>query len=623
MEYIKEYYNNNKKKFIMAVIILIALFSVFPVLITNFDDNKQKDNLNYELILLGDEEYEIYQDDWYIEPGYIAKLGDRVVSDEVKVSSFIDTTKVGTYEITYTIGNVKKTRKVKVIEKPETIDDINFSLIGDEKITIKVNEEYIEPGYIVTDRKNNDISDIVIIEGDINTKIPGTYQLTYSITKYGETKSLTREIIVIEDLKLTVDYNKEFTNQNITVSITVSGSNFSHIKLPNNKTVNSNKTTYTISENGVYHFYAFDTNNEYKENSITIDNIDKTKPTASCVAKSYGNKTVINVTARDNSKIDKYIYNNNYTSESSQYTIYEKLGSASVVVYDKAGNSSKTNCSISDSKIEMHFIPGISDDDAILIRTEDKTIMIDGGQWDAKEEIISYLKAIGVKKIDALIGSHVHYNHVQAHAAILDTFPVDKLYYSVDIMNCVSLGHCKSDDVKYVKDKIKELNKKPTILKPKDKLTIGEMEIYVIGPVAERLTTWQNANSLVFILKFGNNKFMFTGDTPDIYMDTTKFLQNASAFNMNIDVDVLKWPHHGYDDTVLKDEFFEATTLDYAIIPRYFCNTTWPTGTTKYQLQKYNIKHYEVCYHGQNVVLESNGKTITIKTNQAPENYKR
>ena len=232
------------------------------------------------------------------------------------------------------------------------------------------------------------------------------------------------------------------------------------------------------------------------------------------------------------------------------------------------------------------------------------------------------MKALGVKKIDALIGSHVHWNHVQAHAAIIDNFVVDKLYYSVDILNCVSLGHCKSNDVKYVKDKIQEVNKTPIILKPKDKITIGEMEIYVIGPVRGKLTTYQNANSLVFILKFGNNKFMFTGDTPSEYMDVTKFLENAKAFNMNIEVDLLKWPHHGYYGTELSNEFFEATKLDYAIITRYFCSTTWPSGNTKKQLIKYNVKHYEVCKN-QNVVLVSDGNSIAIKTNQPPENYSR
>ena len=62
-------------------------------------------------------------------------------------------------------------------------------------------------------------------------------------------------------------------------------------------------------------------------------------------------------------------------------------------------------------------------------------------------------KQIGVTKIDALIGSHVHWNHVQSHASIIDNFDVKETYYSVDVINCVSQGHCKSDDVKYIKNK--------------------------------------------------------------------------------------------------------------------------------------------------------------------------
>ena len=87
-------------------------------------------------------------------------------------------------------------------------------------------------------------------------------------------------------------------------------------------------------------------------------------------------------------------------------------------------------------------------------------------------------------------------------------------------------------------------------------------------------------------------------------------------------MDLLKWPHHGYYGTELSNQFFEATKLDYAIIPRYFCSTTWPSGNTKKQLIKYNVKHYEVCKN-QNVVLVSDGNSIAIKTNQPPENYSR
>ena len=380
-------------------------------------------------------------------------------------------------------------------------------------------------------------------------------------------------------------------------------------------------TTYKVNENGNYSFYVYDTNGNYKVESITISNIDKTKPIATCIANTYFDKTEIKVLASDNVGISKYVYENVYSTTSNTYTINKGLDNVNVLVYDVVGNKTSINCDIEKNYIEMHFIAGVSDDDAILIRTNDKVIMIDGGQWGAKDKIVSYLKNLGISKIDALIGSHVHWNHVQTHAAILENFAVSDVYYSVDIFNCVSLGHCKSDDNLYIKDELKRRNIIPTILKSKSYLKIGDMELYFIGPIRDKLTTYQNANSLVFILKYGDKKFMFTGDTPDKYMDTTKFLQEASYFNMNLDIDVLKWPHHGYED--LTDEFFKETTPEYAIMPNCCsCTSYYPSTFNKKLMTKYGTSYYQVC-DSKNIVLTSDGKRIVVNTNQEANNWKK
>ena len=93
-------------------------------------------------------------------------------------------------------------------------------------------------------------------------------------------------------------------------------------------------------------------------------------------------------------------------------------------------------------------------------------------------------------------------------------------------------------------------------------------------------------------------------------------------FNINnIDIDVLKWPHHGYED--LTDSFFKATTPKYAIIPNCcYCSSKYPSSNNKSLMKKYGTTYYQVC-DSKNIVLISNGNDIEIKTNQQPENYKR
>lgn len=607
---------------IFLILIIICLFLILnskskvePNQVTKYDN---------KIVLFGEKSISIKQGEEYIEPGFYALIDGKIIQDEVIVDNNIDTTKPGIYYITYSYNKISIKRKVEVVKE----EKVYLYLNGEKKVTIYVGDTYNDLGAFAYNDKKEDISGNIIVTNNVNTSIPGTYQVKYTLKYNDKQEVLVREVVVEKsirnELEINLEYdNKTLTNSFVEVKINVSGSNYQYTKLPNGNISNNMIDTYKITNNGVYYFYFYDTSNNYKVESVNINNIDKISPDGACVANVEDNKTNIQVISYDDSGISRYVYNNYYSSTSSNYVINQKLSSVNVLIYDVAGNSKNISCQVNEIKddyIEMHFIAGVSDDDAILIRTREKTIMIDGGRYEAKKKIIPYLKEIGVTKIDALIGSHVHWNHVQSHAAILDEFLVDKVYYSVDPLNCTSKKQCKSDDVMYLKKKLQEKNITPNILKATDTLKVGDMSLYFIGPTRGVLTTYQNANSLVFILKYGSNKYMFTGDTPGKYMNTTKFTNNIKNFNMNLHVDVLKWPHHGYED--LTDEFFAATTPKYAIIPNCcWCTSKYPSSKNKNLMKKYNTSYYQVCEY-KNIVLTSNGKDIKINTNQDPVNWK-
>lgn len=344
MKYLKELYIYNKKYFIIGFLVLILALSILIYYINTIDNN-QIEIKEYDLVLFGKEEVVVYQNEEYQEIGYHAVLNNQIVTDDVIVDNLVNTKKLGIYEITYTIGNIKKVRRVKVIENPnDSIEDIKLYLIGDETIILGVGEKYEELGCLAYDKNNNDISNRVNIEGSVNTSIPGTYYITYLIDENGEIKTLKREIIVKEELDLSFNYKKDLTNQDIVIDIVVNGDDFSYIKFPNGVISKDKKSSFTAKENGVYYFYLFDNNKNNKLFSVNITNIDKIKPKVSCTAKTYSNKTEIIISATDNLGIDKYVYNKSYVSKDNFYTINSKLSNVNVSVYDKAGNISEVNC---------------------------------------------------------------------------------------------------------------------------------------------------------------------------------------------------------------------------------------------------------------------------------------
>lgn len=502
--------------------------------------------------------------------------------------------------------------------------NITLKLLGSSEITIPLNDNYQDQGFIAYDQDSKDLSKYVNMKTNLNTNKAGIYNYIYTLNYKGIKLYATRIIKVIENFSFDVNVlsNGEYTNQDIIVNIKSSGTFFSHIILPDGTITSLKDINYTITNNGDYKFIGVDKNDEKIEKVININNIDKNVDDFTCTINKKFNQLEYSVNANDRiSGIDYYIYGNNTKSYLNTFISSNINDSLKVTVYDKAGNRLEKNCSLVNKELEIHFIAGVSDDDVILIRDNDKTIMVDGGQWDGRFKAVEYLKGLGVKHIDAMIGSHVHWNHVQAQAYILDNMEVDNLYYSVDILNCVSLGHCKTDDNKYIKAKIIEKNKKPVILKAGDKLEFGDIKLYFIGPTRGQLTTYENANSLVFILEYGKKRFLFTGDTPSDYMNTTKFLQYASNFNMDINVDLFKWPHHGYE--TLTDDFFSKTTPEYAIIPNCCsCTSTSPNSTNRNLLNKYNTKYYQVC-DSKNIVVLSDGNDIRVKTLQKAADYFR
>ena len=93
----------------IAVILIVLMIIIFSTRkITN------------HIILNGEEIVTVYQGNDYIEEGYEAyNSKNEDLTTKVDIKTTLDTSKIGEYEITYTIGDVTKTRKVNVIAKPK------------------------------------------------------------------------------------------------------------------------------------------------------------------------------------------------------------------------------------------------------------------------------------------------------------------------------------------------------------------------------------------------------------------------------------------------------------------------------------------------------------------------
>ena len=88
----------------------------------------------------------------------------------------------------------------------------------------------------------------------------------------------------------------------------------------------------------------------------------------------------------------------------------------------------KTNPEIQSSSgtLNVHFID-VGQGDSILAESDGHYMLIDAGENDQAGTVISYLKAQGVTKLDYVIGTHPHSDHIGGLDKVIDTFPVDKV----------------------------------------------------------------------------------------------------------------------------------------------------------------------------------------------------
>lgn len=128
------------------------------------------------------------------------------ITDKVKVTGSVDTSKEGEYVLTYSIVDSEEepiTRVVRVIPNPE------FNVSGSDYVRTYKGEEFdYKQGLTVTDSKGNDITSSVTCEGNVDVNKLGSYNLKYYVPDKKE-PILERTVDVIEKNVFNVYLNNE------------------------------------------------------------------------------------------------------------------------------------------------------------------------------------------------------------------------------------------------------------------------------------------------------------------------------------------------------------------------------------------------------------------------------
>lgn len=163
------------------------------------------------------------------------------------------------------------------------------------------------------------------------------------------------------------------------------------------------------------------------------------------------------------------------------------------------------------------------------------TILIDTGknEYKIKNEVIPYLKSIGIKKIDYLIITHGDEDHIGGSITLINNFQVKNV-----ILN-------KGTFTDIEKELIKNLNKKKIPYQINiNKISLSNHTIYLLNNTKYNN---ENDNSIITYFTYQKYKFLYMGDASITTEDN--LLEN---YNLN-NISILKVGHHGSNTSSSKD----------------------------------------------------------------------
>lgn len=267
---------------------------------------------------------------------------------------------------------------------------------------------------------------------------------------------------------------------------------------------------------------------------------------------------------------------------------------------DSLLNTNEITC----DDLKIYFID-VGQADCILLEQNGKFMLIDAGNNDDGELVVNYLKEKGVQKLEYVIGTHTHEDHIGGMDNVINSFDEDKIIFP----KTTSTTKTFEDFVIAVKNK----NKKLYAPQRGEKFKFANSTFEILAPNSDN---YENANnySIVIKLAYQENTFLFTGDAEKLSED--------EILNKGYDLkcDLIKIGHHGSSSST-SDKFLKSVNPNYAVICVGKDNSyNHPKKSVMNRLKKYGIKVYRTDEQGS-ITAISDGKNITFDKSPASYNY--
>lgn len=246
--------------------------------------------------------------------------------------------------------------------------------------------------------------------------------------------------------------------------------------------------------------------------------------------------------------------------------------------------------------LKVHYLDVGQGDSIFVELPNNETMLIDAAESYQSENIINYLKNLNYQKIDYVIGTHPHTDHIGGLKDIINTFEIGKIY----MPKVISTTKTYESLLMAIKDKNLKIN---TAKAGTSIIDTDALKINILAP-NNSIYTELNNYSVVTKITYGTTKFLFMGDAEKL---------SENEIKENLTADVIKIGHHG-SNTSSSIDFIKKVNAKYGIISVGLNNKyNLPKEETITNWENYGTKIYLTSTNGT-IRASSDGTNIKIES---------
>ena len=268
-----------------------------------------------------------------------------------------------------------------------------------------------------------------------------------------------------------------------------------------------------------------------------------------------------------------------------------------VATFVGCSNSAKVENEYTGDNLVAHFIDVGQGDSTFIELPNGENLLIDAGDVDCGNTVVDYIKNLGVERIDYLVATHPHADHIGGMNKVIDNLDIGSIYVTdVTTTTRVFERLLTSIEKKELSIDIAEAGK--------EILIDSEIKIAFLAPITK--TKDLNNMSAVLQLQFGGVTFLFTGDAEK------KVEKEILKKGYSLKADVMKVGHHGSKTSSLK-KFIEKVKPKYSVISCGKDNSYGhPSKEVLKILKSVGSKIYRTDEKGT-IVITSDGRNVKVK----------